>query len=75
MNYIQAAKFFEKMAHGTTGGHTRCRRNNCGCLISNEDFDTYKSTNKECPVCKHPYYDHDLFLWLLTTLKISLILK
>ena len=42
-----------------TGGRTKCKH--CQCLISNEDFDSYKSTNKKCN-CGHFYYDHDLFL-------------
>ncbi len=42
-----------------TGGTTGCHH--CNCRISNEDYDTFKSTNKSCPVCRHPYYDHDLF--------------
>lgn len=43
----------------STGGKTKCRH--CRCIIDNEDFDTYKSTNKSCVSCNHPYYDHDLF--------------
>ncbi len=43
------------------GGSTRCNHNGCDCKIKNEDYEDFKSTNKKCVHCKHPYYDHDIF--------------
>ena len=62
-NPLNVYKVMDKILPGgwapPTGGRTKCKH--CNCLISNEDFDSYKSTNKKCN-CGHYYYDHDLFL-------------
>ena len=44
----------------TAGGSTRCREKGCGCVISNDEYYTYESTNKVCG-CGHYYYNHDVF--------------
>ena len=58
MNFLKTVKFLFQVTEGTTGGHTHCKH--CICTIRNEDYDTFKSTNKKCG-CGHPYYDHDVF--------------
>ena len=67
--YLNALKIIDKVIPGglspSTGGSTKCREHGCNCVISNGDFDTFKSTNKTCTRCGHFYYNHDLFLWVL----------
>ena len=64
--YLNALKIIDKVIPGgltpSTGGSTKCREHGCNCVISNGDFDTFKSTNKTCTRCGHFYYNHDLFL-------------
>ena len=64
--YLNAIKIIDKVIPGglspSTGGSTKCREHGCNCVISNGDFDTFKSTNKTCTRCGHFYYNHDLFL-------------
>ena len=62
--YVTALKIINAITgvfEQTTGGSTGCNHNGCNCRIKNEDYEDFKSTNKVCPVCKHPYYDHDIF--------------
>ena len=47
--------------NGHTGGTTRCREKGCKCVISNEEYYKFESTNKICTGCGHYYYNHDVF--------------
>jgi len=60
MNFIKAIRAIEKISHGTTGGHTRCR--NCSCLVTNEEYEENANSSKKCDSCGHPLRDHDKYL-------------
>ena len=66
------AQAVEKMIVKDTGGSTGCNHTNCSCRIKNEDYEDFKSTNKKCTICKHPYYDHDIFAWGMKQIKLNI---
>ena len=65
-SFLGALRVIDFIAGGLvkeTGGSTRCNHTGCDFRIKNEEYEDFKSTNKACTVCKHPYYDHDIFAW------------